>query len=104
MRLLPHRSPRQSSANTAVGGLEPPPAGRLRGAKPSSLTQHRLKKPCLHPAPLDARDTRGSRLSRGAGLGCAGWAVGRADAPPARVVADADDLAWLGDLVCLPVR
>src|SRR3954451_15926183 len=31
--LLPHRSPRQSSANAAVGGLKPPPAGRLRRAK-----------------------------------------------------------------------
>jgi hypothetical protein len=40
---FPHRPPRQSSANAAVGGLEPPSAGRLRGAKPSSLTQHRLK-------------------------------------------------------------
>ena len=30
--LLPHRSPRQSSANAAVGGLKPPPAGRLRRA------------------------------------------------------------------------
>jgi hypothetical protein len=41
---FPHRSPRQSSANAAVGGLKPSPAGRLRGAKPSSLTQHHLKK------------------------------------------------------------
>jgi hypothetical protein len=31
-RLSPHRSPRQSSANAAVGGLKPPPAGRLRRA------------------------------------------------------------------------
>ena len=30
--LLPHRSPRQSSANAAVGGLGPPPAGRSRRA------------------------------------------------------------------------
>ena len=32
MVLFPHRSPRQSSANAAVGGLKPPPAGRLRRA------------------------------------------------------------------------
>src|SRR5580704_10273717 len=32
VRLSPHRSPRQSSANAAVGGLKPPPAGRLRRA------------------------------------------------------------------------
>ena len=31
---FPHRSPRRSSANAACGGLEPPPAGRLRGAFP----------------------------------------------------------------------
>jgi hypothetical protein len=29
---FPTRSPRQSSANAAVGGLKPPPAGRLRRA------------------------------------------------------------------------
>jgi hypothetical protein len=32
VRLFPTRSPRQSSANAAVGGLKPPPAGRLRRA------------------------------------------------------------------------
>ena len=32
MRLFPHRSPRQSSASAAVGGLESPPAGRFRRA------------------------------------------------------------------------
>jgi hypothetical protein len=32
VRLFPHRSPQQSSANAAVGGLKPPPAGRLRRA------------------------------------------------------------------------
>src|ERR1035437_3728251 len=32
VRLFPHRSPQRSSANAAVGGLEPPPAGRLRRA------------------------------------------------------------------------
>src|SRR5262249_5929730 len=55
VRLFPPRSPRQSSANAAVGGLGPSPAERLRGAKPSSLTQHRLKKLYLHQAPLDVR-------------------------------------------------
>ena len=35
------------------GGLTPPPAGRRRRAtKPSSTTQHRLKKVYLHPTPL----------------------------------------------------
>jgi hypothetical protein len=32
VRLFPHRSPRQASTNAAVGGLEPPPAGRPRRA------------------------------------------------------------------------
>ena len=41
------RSPRRSSANAARGGLEPPPAGRLRRAKiPSSPEQHHL--PRIH--------------------------------------------------------
>src|ERR1700730_12995230 len=45
--LFPRRSPRQSSANAAEGGLEPPPAGRLRRAiNPSSPIQHRDKPPC----------------------------------------------------------
>ena len=61
--LFPHRSPRQSSANAAVGGLKPPPAGRLRRANnPSSPAQHQLKKLAYH-APLSVRDTRGFRLS-----------------------------------------
>src|SRR3954452_7646696 len=35
------------------GGLTPPPAGRRRRAtKPSSTTQHCLKKVYLHPTPL----------------------------------------------------
>jgi hypothetical protein len=32
VRLFPARSPRQSSTDAAVGGLEPSPAGRLRRA------------------------------------------------------------------------
>ena len=43
-RLFPGRSPRQSSANAARGGLRPPPEGRSRGAtKPSSSAQHDKK-------------------------------------------------------------
>ena len=62
--LFPHRSPRQSSANAAVGGLKPPPAGRLRRANnPSSPAQHRPQKLTYH-APFDVRDTRGFRLRR----------------------------------------
>jgi hypothetical protein len=62
--LLPPRSPRQSSANAAVGGLKPPPAGRLRRANnPSSPAQHHLEKLAYH-APFSVRDTRGSRLNR----------------------------------------
>jgi len=63
--LLPHRSPRQSSANAAVGGLKPPPAGRLRRANnPSSPVQHHLKK-LAYRTPFSVRDTRGSRLRPG---------------------------------------
>src|SRR5829696_2493735 len=39
---FPPRSPRRSSTNAAGGGLKPPPAGRLRRAKPSSPAQHRF--------------------------------------------------------------
>jgi hypothetical protein len=60
--LLPHRSPRQSSANAAVGGLKPPPAGRLRRAdNPSSPAQHRFAKPDLNRTPFHVRDTRTNR-------------------------------------------
>ena len=45
-----------------MGGLKPPPAGRLRRANnPSSPVQHHLKKLAYH-APFSVRDTRGSRL------------------------------------------
>ena len=61
--LFPHRSPRQSSTNAAVGGLKPPPAGRLRRANnPSSPAQHRPQKLTYH-APFDVRNTHGFRLS-----------------------------------------
>jgi len=54
----------KSSANAAVGGLKPPPAGRLRRANnPSSPAQHHLKKLAYH-TPFSVRDTRGSRLSQ----------------------------------------
>ena len=60
--LFPHRSPRQSSTNAAVGGLKPPPAGRLQRANnPSSPAQHRPQKLSYH-APFDVRDTHGFRL------------------------------------------
>jgi hypothetical protein len=36
--------------------LKPPPAGRLRRAKPSSVTQHRIKQALLHQAPLRVQD------------------------------------------------
>ena len=62
--LFPYRSPRQSSANAAAGGLKPPPAGRLRRANsPSSPAQHRLQKLTYH-APFGVRDTRGQRVRR----------------------------------------
>ena len=35
-------------AGAACGGLEPPPARRLRGAIPPSPTQHQLRSPYLH--------------------------------------------------------
>src|SRR6266511_3261863 len=42
-RLLPDRSPRQSSANAAPGGLAPAPGGRRwRASDPPSLAQHRF--------------------------------------------------------------
>ena len=37
--LLPHRSPRQSSANAAVGGLKPPPQGDSEGPTILHLVQ-----------------------------------------------------------------
>ena len=41
-RLFPRRSAQRSSANAPVGGLKPPPEGRLRRAiQPPSLLQHR---------------------------------------------------------------
>jgi hypothetical protein len=53
----------KSSANAAVGGLKPPPAGRLRRANsPSSPAQHRLQKLTYH-APFSVRDTRGFKQS-----------------------------------------
>jgi hypothetical protein len=37
--------------------LKPPPAGRLRRARPSSPTQHRIQKLSLHRAPFHVRGT-----------------------------------------------
>src|SRR5213075_774727 len=51
-RLFPRRSAQRSSANAPVGGLEPPPVGRLRRAKhPPSLLQHRSQRD--HHLPTD---------------------------------------------------
>ena len=44
-RLFPRRSAQRSSANAPVGGLKPPPEGRLRRAiQPPSLLQHRSQR------------------------------------------------------------
>jgi hypothetical protein len=52
-----------NASGPAVGGLKPPPAGRLRRANtPSSPAQHHLQKLAYH-TPFSVRDTRGSRLS-----------------------------------------
>jgi hypothetical protein len=37
-RLFPRRSPQRSSANAAVGGLKPPPAGRLQEGQTTSIS------------------------------------------------------------------
>src|SRR6516162_9924197 len=50
-RLFPRRSAQRSSANAPVGGLKPPPEGRLQRAKqPLSLLQHRTRRD--HHRPL----------------------------------------------------
>ena len=44
-RLFPRRSAQRSSANAPVGGLKPPPVGRLQRARqPLSLLQHRIQR------------------------------------------------------------
>ena len=44
-RLSPRRSAQRSSANAPVGGLKPPPEGRLQRAKqPPSLLQHHIQR------------------------------------------------------------
>ena len=63
MRLFLHRSPRQSSANAAAGDLEPPSAGRLRGAKTLISYAAPPQEALPTSTPLDVRDTRGSMLS-----------------------------------------
>src|SRR5919197_744238 len=51
-RRLPQRSAQRSSANAPVGGLKPPPVGRLRRAKqPPSLLQHRNQRDSPSPNP-----------------------------------------------------
>src|SRR6266536_4545551 len=59
-----------------MGGLKPPPAGRLRRAKPSSLTQHHINELYLHRAPLCVRGTLSFAVSRGClFVRCWGWVV-----------------------------
>jgi hypothetical protein len=62
---FPSRSPQQSSAYAADGGLKPPPAGRLRRASnPSSPVQHRVRSPCYirQPPALVAHLFSGTRF------------------------------------------
>src|SRR4051812_6894913 len=65
--LTPHgclfldRSPQQSSANAARGGLKPPPAGRLRRANlhhPNSTNYSASDHLPIHRTPFAVRDTR----------------------------------------------
>ena len=65
VRLFPHRSPRQSSANAAVGGLEPLPAERLRRAY-LHLPRSTASRGSTYQAPLGVRDAhlRKQRIRR----------------------------------------
>src|SRR4051812_3009510 len=76
--LTPHgclfldRSPQQSSANAARGGLEPPPAGRLRRAHlhhPNSINYSASDHLPIHRTPFTVRDTRRGKV-RIVGLTC----------------------------------
>src|SRR6266508_1234887 len=66
--LFPRRSPQRSSANAAVGGLKPPPAGRLQRAnQPPSLLQRRSQRNHHHttdPPPAFVFTSGTSRFSR----------------------------------------
>jgi hypothetical protein len=88
VRLFPHRSPRQASTNAAVGGLEPPPAGRLRRAYlhlpcstasrsstyiklPSTFgTQHKGHQRLRRDASRASRHRRRSHSRRTCDIGC----------------------------------
>src|SRR3954452_19562519 len=54
---FPQRSPPRLLTAAACGGLQPPPAGRLRRATPPSPAQHRPQQPELPPR--TASDVRG---------------------------------------------
>ena len=60
---FPRRSPRQSSANAARGGLKPPPAGRLRRAKTFISRTAPFPEAALQPTPFHVQDT--SRVAEG---------------------------------------
>src|SRR3954462_5135429 len=67
------RSPQQSSANAARGGLKPPPAGRLRRAylhHPNSTNYSAPDHLPTHRTPFTVRDTRRGKV-RIVGLTCA---------------------------------
>src|SRR3954462_989264 len=66
------RSPQQSSANAARGGLKPPPAGRLRRAylhHPNSTNYSASDHLPTHRTPFTVRDTRHCKVSI-SGLTC----------------------------------
>ncbi len=67
-RLSPRRSAQRSSANAPVGGLKPPPEGRLQRAKqPPSLLQHHIQR--NHHLPIrPASCVRVHNISRAAPL------------------------------------
>src|SRR3954469_4226091 len=57
VRLFPRRSPQRSSANAAVGGLEPPPAGRLRRAYLHLPRSTASRSSTYRQPPFSVRDT-----------------------------------------------
>jgi hypothetical protein len=88
---FPHRSPRQSSANAACGGLTPPSAGRRRRAtKPSSCVQQAHRVIASYSGDSFPRTRRKmpvrnlrSSLCRISGLCCWSRSSPRSGAPPA---------------------
>src|SRR4051812_37315247 len=66
-RLFLDRSPQQSSANAARGGLKPPPVGRLRRAclhHPNSTNYSASDHLPIHRTPFAVRDTRRGKVVR----------------------------------------